>query len=182
MRRLIYIVPVLVFLVVAGYFVAKLVHTSDTAFRDQSIPPSALIGRPAPTFDLAPLYDGAPRLASAADLGGKPVVINFFASWCVPCRGEQPLLMRLAKDGVAIHGIAYKDEPAAARRFLDEVGNPFGKIGLDREGRLAIDFGLTGVPETYVIDKDGKVRLRAGPINEALLENDILPLLKTLAQ
>jgi cytochrome c biogenesis protein CcmG/thiol:disulfide interchange protein DsbE len=180
MRRLIYIVPALVFLVIAGYFVAKLVHTRDTAFRDQSIPPSALVGRPAPVIDLPPLYDGAPRLTSA-DLGGKPVVINFFASWCVPCRGEQPLLMRLAREeGVTLHGIAYKDDPAKARAFLDDAGNPFAKTGVDREGRLAIDFGLTGVPETYVIDKEGKVRLRAGPINAELLEKDILPLLKAL--
>jgi cytochrome c biogenesis protein CcmG, thiol:disulfide interchange protein DsbE len=179
MRRLLYLVPALVFAAVAVYFVLQLRHTQDTNFRDQSIPPSALIGKPAPAFDLPPLYDGAPRLAST-DLGG-PAVINFFASWCVPCRVEQPLLMRLARDGgVPLHGIAYKDEPAKARDFLDDVGNPFGRIGVDPKGRLGVDFGITGVPETYVIDKEGRVRYRAGPINEALLEKDLLPLLKTL--
>jgi cytochrome c biogenesis protein CcmG/thiol:disulfide interchange protein DsbE len=178
--RIVYLLPLVLFAAVAGWFLAQLWH-EDHSYTDSHIPPSALIGRPAPPVDLPPLYDGAPRLTSADLRGGGPVLVNFFASWCIPCRAEQPLLMDLARQqGVTLHGIAYKDEPAKARAFLAAAGNPFSRIGVDRDGRLAIDFGLTGVPETYVIDAQGRVRYRAGPINPEMLEKDILPLLRTL--
>jgi cytochrome c biogenesis protein CcmG/thiol:disulfide interchange protein DsbE len=180
MRRLVYILPVLVFAAVAAYFVMQLRHEQETSFRDSSIPPSALIGKAAPPIDLPPLEDGAAKLTSE-DFKAGPVVLNFFASWCVPCRVEHPLLARLAKEnGVTLHGIAYKDEPEAARAFLRELGNPFAKVGVDRSGRTGIDFGLTGVPETYIIDTQGHVRYRGGPLNREMLERDILPLLKEL--
>jgi cytochrome c biogenesis protein CcmG/thiol:disulfide interchange protein DsbE len=110
------------------------------------------------------------------------VLVNFFASWCVPCRIEQPILMRLAKqDHVALYGIDYKDQPAAAKRVLAELGDPYRAIGLDADGITGIDFGVYGVPETYVIDKNGQIRKRfVGPLTEQSLQQELLPLLKQL--
>jgi cytochrome c biogenesis protein CcmG/thiol:disulfide interchange protein DsbE len=178
MRRLIYILPLAVFAVIAAYFVVGL----DPA-RDPSAVPSALIDRPAPAFALEPLDPGAPVLDSAA-LAGEIVLVNFFASWCVPCRVEHPLLQQLARDeGLAIYGIVYKDEPAAIRRWLDDLGNPYAAVAIDPASRTAIDFGVYGVPETYVIDGDGRIRFRfAGPLDPATVENILLPLLATLRE
>jgi cytochrome c biogenesis protein CcmG/thiol:disulfide interchange protein DsbE len=119
-----------------------------------------------------------------ADLHGQVALVNVFASWCVPCRVEHPILMRLAeKDGVQIYGINYKDDAVAARRWLDQLGNPFARIGVDGNGRAAIEWGVTGVPETFVIDRDGRVRYRhVGPIQARDLDATILPLLRTLAR
>lgn len=174
-RNLLYLVPALLFGAVAFYLWGGL----DPA-RDPRIVPSVLIGRPAPAIDLPPLQEGAPRL-TGEDLKG-PMLLNFFASWCVPCRAEHPLLMRLARsEGVTLHGIAYKDDPANSRAFLDELGNPFGKIGVDRDGRAGIDFGVSGVPETYLIDSEGIVRYRQwGPLDRRVVEEEILPRLRQL--
>jgi cytochrome c biogenesis protein CcmG/thiol:disulfide interchange protein DsbE len=116
-----------------------------------------------------------------AELGqGRPVIINFWASWCAPCRIEHSTLESLAaRNGVTLYGVAYKDDPEKSRAFLSELGNPFGKINQDREGRVAIDWGVTGVPETFVIDGKGVIRVHyAGPLNESLLQRLILPALK----
>jgi cytochrome c biogenesis protein CcmG/thiol:disulfide interchange protein DsbE len=146
--------------------------------------PSALIGKPAPEFALTPL-DGADRPAlTSADLraGGRPVLVNFFASWCVPCVIEHPQLMRLAKEGIPVLGVAYKDKPADALGFLQKHGTPYTKLGVDQPGRVAIDWGLYGVPETYLIDKDGIIRWRwAGPLAADTLTQELLPLLKRYA-
>jgi cytochrome c biogenesis protein CcmG/thiol:disulfide interchange protein DsbE len=143
--------------------------------------PSALIGKAPPDFALPPL-EGADRPAlAAADLrgGARPVLVNFFASWCVPCVIEHPQLMRLAKDGVPVLGVAYKDKPADALGFLRKHGTPYAKLGVDQPGRVAIDWGLYGVPETYLIDRGGIIRWRwAGPMTEDTLRQDLLPLLK----
>ncbi|MBX6321858.1 MAG: DsbE family thiol:disulfide interchange protein [Rhodospirillaceae bacterium] len=177
MRRLLYLLPALVFAVVAGYFLAQL-----WVGPAPGVVPSALIDKPAPPIDLPPLYDGDPRLTSA-DLADGPVLVNFFASWCVPCRVEHPLLMRLAKEeGVKLFGVSYKDEPAKSRALLEDLGNPYAKVGVDRSGRTAIEFGLYGVPETYVIDRKGRIRFRQpGPLDPATVEERILPLLKELS-
>jgi cytochrome c biogenesis protein CcmG/thiol:disulfide interchange protein DsbE len=142
--------------------------------------PSALLGKPAPDFALPPL-EGADRPAlAAADLrGDRPVLVNFFASWCVPCVIEHPQLMRLARDGVPVLGIAYKDKPADSLGFLRRHGNPFARLGVDQPGRVAIDWGLYGVPETYLVDKAGIIRWRwAGPLTDEVLDNQLLPLLR----
>jgi cytochrome c biogenesis protein CcmG/thiol:disulfide interchange protein DsbE len=142
--------------------------------------PSALLGKPAPDFALPPL-EGADRPAlAAADLRGeRPVLVNFFASWCVPCVIEHPQLMRLARDGVPVLGIAYKDKPADSLGFLRRHGNPFARLGVDQPGRVAIDWGLYGVPETYLVDKAGIIRWRwAGPLTDEVLDNQLLPLLR----
>ncbi|TFG84853.1 MAG: DsbE family thiol:disulfide interchange protein, partial [Hyphomicrobiales bacterium] len=121
---------------------------------------------------------GGAEAFGAADLAtGQPTIVNVWASWCVPCREEHPLLMQLAKQpGVRLYGINYKDDPAAARRFLGRYGNPFARVGADRTGRVAIDWGVYGVPETYVITGDGKIAYRhVGPLTEEAIREKLLP-------
>jgi len=176
MRRLIYLLPVLLFVVVAGYFAWSL-----RPGHDPRLLPSALLDKPVPPFDL-PSLSGQDRFTHDI-LRGEPGLVNIFASWCAPCRVEHPLLMRLAKrEGVRLYGIAYKDKPEDSARFLAELGDPYRAIGVDRDGRVGVDFGVYGVPETYVLDRDGHIRARhVGPLTPAAIERDILPLLRRLA-
>ena len=144
--------------------------------------PSALIDRPAPALDLPPIEGRSDGLASAR-LAGKVSLVNVFASWCPPCRVEHPLLMRLAREGVPIYGINYKDEPADALGFLDRLGDPYRAIGADTTGRAAIDWGVYGYPETFVVDKAGRIRYKhIGPILPRDLESRIRPILARLAR
>jgi cytochrome c biogenesis protein CcmG/thiol:disulfide interchange protein DsbE len=138
--------------------------------------PSALIGKPVPEFALAPLRGGQPGLSSA-DLQGDGVkLVNIWASWCGPCRAEHPQLMALADSGVTVHGINYKDRPDAAAGFLDELGDPYALIGADATGRTGIEFGVYGVPETFVIDGDGIIVYRhVGPIMARDIKKFIAP-------
>jgi cytochrome c biogenesis protein CcmG/thiol:disulfide interchange protein DsbE len=107
------------------------------------------------------------------------VLVNFFASWCAPCIAEHPFLVRLGRQGVPLMGIAYKDRPADSVAFLNRYGNPFQRIGVDQPGRVAIDWGLYGVPETYLIDRAGLIRWRwAGPLTDEVLKRDLEPLLR----
>ncbi len=149
--------------------------------KNPAILPSALIDKPAPSFDLPPLLADHPGLAQA-DLKGKPVLVNFFASWCAPCREEAPVLAGLAASGdVAIFGIDYKDNPAAGRKFLEALGNPYQRVAVDAAGRTAIDFGLYGVPETYIVDAKGSIRYRLpGALTPENLQSEILPRLAAL--
>ena len=174
MRRLLYLLPLLLFLVVVGYFMVVLRPGYDPHRL-----PSAMINKEAPNFQLAGLYG---RELSRDHLKGRPVVINFFASWCIPCRTEQPLLMRLAKhDDVPLYGIDYKDKPEDARHLLAQLGNPFRRIGMDRDGKVGLNFGVYGVPETYVLDKNGHIRKRfVGPLTAEAVNKELLPLLKQL--
>jgi cytochrome c biogenesis protein CcmG/thiol:disulfide interchange protein DsbE len=174
-RRLLYFVPILAFVVLAVYFASVL-------WRDPSVLPSAMIDQPTPDFALAGLGE-KPGLARA-DLASGVVVINFFASWCIPCRVEHPLLMHLSADLKApLYGIDYKDKPEDAARFLEQLGDPYGRIGADRDGRVGIDFGVYGVPETYDIDKAGRIRLRhVGPMTAEDIAREIAPLVKALQQ
>ena len=134
-----------------------------------------MIGQPAPGLELTAVGGRAPFDASIlAD--GEVKIVNYWASWCAPCRIEHPQLMQLADEGLPIYGINYKDDSAKALAFLDELGDPYVAVGADRAGRVAIDWGVYGVPETFVIDGDGKVVLRfAGPVTGTILENRIRP-------
>jgi cytochrome c biogenesis protein CcmG, thiol:disulfide interchange protein DsbE len=175
MRRLPYLLPIALFLALVAYFALAL-----RPGRDPSTLPSALIDQPAPDFDLGGLA-GAPGL-SRATLGGHAAIVNFFASWCVPCRAEHPLLMRLAEqDHAPLFGIAYKDKPEDAARVLAELGDPYRRVGLDETGRTFIDFGAYGVPETYLIDSTGHIRYRhVGPLDRDTIERELLPHLKEI--
>ena len=146
--------------------------------------PSALLGKAPPEFDLPPLAGVRLPGLSSADLRapGRPVLVNFFASWCVPCVVEHPQLMRLSREGVPVFGVGYKDQPADSRRFLERHGNPYARLGVDLPGRVAIDWGVYGVPETYLIDRGGVIRWRwAGPVTEDTLRADLGPLLRRYA-
>jgi cytochrome c biogenesis protein CcmG, thiol:disulfide interchange protein DsbE len=175
MRRLPYLLPIALFLVLIAYFALAL-----RPGRDPSTLPSALIDKPAPDFELTGLA-GAQGLSRAA-LGGHVAIVNFFASWCVPCRAEHPLLMRLAEqEHVALFGIAYKDKPEDTVRFLAQLGDPYRRVGLDQSGRVGIEFGVYGVPETYLIDGAGHIRLRhVGPLDRDTIEHELLPRLKEI--
>lgn len=174
--RLLYLVPVAIFLVVS-------VGLAIGLTRDPSILPSALLDHAAPDFELPPI-EGVERGGFArADLKGEgPVLVNVFASWCIPCRVEHPLLLRLAEEeGVTIYGINYKDPPAQARAWLEELGDPFARIGADRNGRVGIEWGVYGVPETFVVDRDGQIRHKhVGPLQPRDWDRTIRPLLEEL--
>lgn len=127
--------------------------------------PSALIDKPVPYFDLPPLIEGAGGLSSADLASGEVVLVNIFASWCAPCLIEHPFLSEMAAQGITIHGIAYKDAPEATRAMLDRLGNPYTRVGVDRDGRAGIELGVYGVPETFVVSGDGRIRHKhVGPI------------------
>lgn len=141
--------------------------------------PSALIGHPAPDFALPPLEPGEPGLSTAALRRGEPTIVNVFASWCGPCRVEHPLLMDLARRDVApIHGLNYKDDPDDARAFLGGLGDPYARIGADRSGRAGVEWGVYGVPETFVIGGDGTIlHKHVGPLTPDVVRTEILPLI-----
>ena len=167
-RRLrpLFLLPVLLFLGLAALFLVRL------SAGDPARVPSALIGRPVPAFALAPLpglsVQGgpAPGLSDADLKAGKVTIVNVWASWCGPCRQEHPALMELARDpSIRVVGVNYKDNPENARRFLGALGNPFAAVGIDPNGRAAIDWGVYGVPETFVVGPDGTIRHKhIGPL------------------
>jgi cytochrome c biogenesis protein CcmG/thiol:disulfide interchange protein DsbE len=171
-RRLFVLLPLLVFLGLAGLFLSQLLSG-----RDASEIPSALIGLPAPQTNLPPL-DGAnlPGLKSK-DFAGKVTLVNVFASWCAPCREEHPVLLGLSQDKrFTLAALNYKDQPENARRFLGDLGNPYQAIGVDPAGRAAIDWGVYGVPETFVIGKDGKIAYKhVGPLTPDSVKALLLP-------
>lgn len=139
--------------------------------------PSALIGRPAPQFDLAALAGTDRPGFRTADLMGQVTVVNVFASWCIPCHEEHPFLMELARDGrIRLAGINQKDQPDNARRFLGRNGNPYALVGVDPAGRAVIDWGVYGVPETFIVGRDGTILFKhVGPINAGILAAVIRP-------
>lgn len=145
--------------------------------RDGDELPSALIGRSAPSAPEAPL-PGLPLLDPATFADGEVKLVNFFASWCAPCRVEHPSLTALAQEGIPIYGIAYKDDPARSLAFLEELGNPYAAAGQDPDGRTAVDWGVYGVPETYVVAGDGTIIARmASPLTPDVVESRLRPAL-----
>ena len=176
-RRLLFILPVLAFVGLAAVSLWGL-----QPGRDPSLVPSAMIDKPAPEFAL-PAVAGLDRPGlTRADLQGAEVsLVNIFASWCLPCRAEHPLLVDLVeREGVTLHGINYKDKPDAATAWLAELGNPYTRVGADA-GRAAIEWGVYGVPETFVIDSKGHIRYHhRGPLFQDVIEADIVPLIDRL--
>ena len=161
-NRLLFLLPLLSLVAMALFFGWALISGRDPA----SIG-SVMVGRPAPKLEGVTFGDGKPKL------------VNYFASWCAPCLAEHPLFTRLKqRDGAAIVGVAWKDKPEATRAWLQRLGDPFARLGFDQDGKIALDWGLSGVPETYLIDAQGIVHLHfRGPITERDL-GTILPLLR----
>ena len=174
MKRLVFLAPLALFAVLAGYFLIGL-------GRDPGYLPSMLIDRPAPTFDLPPIEGRAEGLSNA-DLVGRASLVNIFGSWCVACEIEHPVLLAIAAEGVApIYGVDWKDKPGAGAAWLARRGDPYTKVGDDASGRVAIDFGVTGAPETFVIDPGGRVRYKhVGPITPEVWRGVLKPMIADL--
>src|SRR6266567_3430648 len=164
--RLVLLLPLVVFFGLVLAFAVRL-------DRDPSKIPSALIGKPVPVFSL-PSVKGRELGLSNTDLNGEVSLVNVFASWCVACREEHALLMQLKTGGaVPVHGLDYKDEPDNAARWLNSMGDPYTRTGADRDGRVAIDWGVYGVPETFVVGRDGRIAYKQiGPLTTKDLERD----------
>jgi cytochrome c biogenesis protein CcmG, thiol:disulfide interchange protein DsbE len=173
MRRLWLLLPLVGFVALAILFTVRL------NAGDPSRVPSALLNKPVPEFSLPPIEEGAEAGLSSADLSKGVHLVNVWASWCVPCRLEHPILIELSADKrFDLVGINYKDVPENAQRFLGALGNPFAKVGADREGKTGIDWGVYGVPETFVV-KDGIILHKfIGPLSEEGLKTDLMPALK----
>ncbi len=173
-RAVAFIVPLLLFIGIAVFLAIGLT-------RDPREIPSPLIGKPVPAFSLPPVRGRALGLSSA-DLKGEVSLVNVFASWCVACREEHPLLMQIRRDGIVpVHGLNYKDQPADAARWLDEFGDPYRRTGADLDGRVAIDWGVYGVPETFVVDRDGRIVYKhIGPITPTVWQRTLLPRIRGL--
>lgn len=171
LRTLAIFAPVVIFSALAGLFATQLLSGRSDAL------PSALIDQPAPEFDMPPLRDDDMGLATADLATGRVSVVNVWASWCGPCRAEHPELMALAEMDVAdVHGINYRDKRDAALGFIDSLGDPFDRIGVDEKGMHALRWGVTGVPETFIVSGDGRIVYKhVGPINPTDLERIILP-------
>ncbi|HEY0266932.1 MAG TPA: DsbE family thiol:disulfide interchange protein [Rhizomicrobium sp.] len=177
MKRWVFIAPIAGFAVLAFFLFRSLWAPAPNLI------PSALIDKPAPRLAL-PALDARSAAFTAADLAaGHVSVINVFASWCAPCRTETAQLETLSRlPGVALYGLTQKDKPAATRAFLDEVGDPFARIARDDDGRASIEWGVYGVPETYVVDGKGVIRLKyVGPLTDQALAQQVIPAIR-LAQ
>ena len=174
MNRTVLLVPLAVFLIVGAFFGYGLT-------RDPSRIPSQLIDRPLPAFDMQAI-EGFSEGLTASDLKGEVALLNVFASWCISCHIEHPTLMRLAaENAVPIYGLNWKEKPGEGKAWLDRFGNPYKAIGDDQSGRVAIDLGVTGAPETFVIDADGRVRFKVvGPITEQYWTETLEPLIEKL--
>ncbi len=171
-RRWAVFLPLAIFAVLAAIFLVMLL-----ADRDTSTVPSALIGQPAPATDLPPLDPAASIGLRSEDFAGNVTLVNIWASWCGPCRQEHPVLMELSRDQRFITaGLNYKDKPENARGFLTELGDPYKIIGTDQSGRKAIDWGVYGVPETFLVDRDGIIRFKhVGPLTPETVRMSLMP-------
>ncbi len=171
MSRLLKFAPILIFAVFGVALGVALF------WRDRAPDEGTLVGAPAPEFALRSL-DLEPNGLTRADLGGGPVLVNVFASWCAPCRIEHPRLVALAEEGARIYGVIWRDSPQAARAMLEELGSPYAAIGLDRNGRWGQGWAVEGAPETFLIDETGVVRLHIrGPLSARDIDEVIRPAL-----
>jgi len=169
-----FLLPLALFAVIVGFLAVGLTLNPREV-------PSPLIGKAAPEFSLPQLHDPE-KVFSPKDLAGKVWLLNFWASWCNGCKDEHPVLMQVAKAGdVPVYGVDYKDQREEALSWLRRWGNPYPLVAVDDSGRVGINYGVYGVPETYVIDKAGTIRYKQiGPVDQDTYENKILPLVKEL--
>lgn len=169
-----YLLPLTVFVVLVGFLYVGL-------HRDPRLIPSPLINKPAPDFKLPTLFDPQQTL-SRNDMLGKVWMFNVWASWCVSCREEHPLLLAFSKANIVpVYGMDYKDKSRDAKEWLKEGGNPYVKVITDKDGRVGMDYGVYGVPETYLIDKKGIIRYKQiGPLTTDVIEKKIIPMVKEL--
>ena len=173
-QRLLFVTPIATFLLVV-------LALAWGMTRDPSVVPSPLIGRSVPEFKLPPVQGRSLGLSSS-DLRSEVSLVNVFASWCTSCRLEHPVFMRLNEEGVVpVHGINYKDRPEDAAKWLNELGDPYTRTGADLDGRVSIEWGVYGVPETFVIDREGRIVFKqVGPVTPEIYQETIAPLLQEL--
>ena len=171
-----YLVPLIVFIVVAGFLYVGL-------SLDPREVPSPFINKPAPNFTLQKLHEPETTFSNK-DMLGKVWLLNVWASWCVACRSEHPLMVQLSRANlVPIYGLNYKDVPSAAKNWLRQLGNPYIASLIDYEGNVGINYGVYGVPETFVIDKQGVIRHKViGPVTPSILDDCVLPLVKKMQE
>lgn len=182
MRRLLFLAPLVAFAALVGWLAVPLIRGTDP-----SALPSVLIDQPAPETSLPGLAgrpNGDGDGLSSEVLKGEVTLLNYFASWCVPCLAEHPILTDLAeRQGMTINAIAYKDKPADTAAWLARHGDPFALVGVDQEGEAGLDWGLTGVPETFIIDREGRVRYRhIGPLTPSDVSDVLLPIIQEVSQ
>ncbi len=175
-RYLLPLLPLAAFLGFAAV-AGKMLYDQDVNGRDISAIPSALIGKKAPSLALPPLEGSNTEALTTGVIAGKLTLVNVFASWCVPCRQEHPMLKELARDSrLTVVGINYKDRNDNALRFLGELGNPYRAIGVDPNGKAAIDWGVYGIPESYLVGPDGTILYKkVGPFDDRTLTQELLP-------
>jgi len=168
--------PLLVLVVLIGFFIVGLQ-------RDPTVLPSALIDQPAPAFVL-PRLDDPSRTTSLDEYLGAPVLVNVWGSWCVGCWQEHPVLMMISASGeIPIYGLDYKDDPQAARQLLATSGDPYTVTAFDGDGRVGIDWGVYGAPETFLVDADGRIRFKyVGPLSERAWREELLPRIRALRE
>jgi len=173
MKKFLFAVPLLLLVGLIGVFAMSM-------DRDPNLVRSVLIDKPAPQFSLAAVDGMTVPGFDTASLKGEPTLVNVFASWCIPCRDEHPLLEALkAETGVRLFGINHSDAPENARAFLAELGNPYDAIGADRDRRVSIDWGVYGVPETFIVDRNGTIVFKhVGPLTAESIEREVLPALE----
>lgn len=174
MKRLLFLAPILIFAALAVTFISGL-------GRDPSVIPSVLVGKEAPAFSL-PAIEGRDKGLASTAFTGEVTLLNVFGSWCVSCRIEHPNLLTIAQDSkVRLVGLDWKDKPGDGARWLDALGDPYAAVGDDAEGRVALDYGVTGAPETFLIDRHGRIRHKViGPITPEIWRDELLPMIETL--
>ncbi len=175
MKRLLYLIPVFIFIGLVGFFAAGLQ-------KDPSYVPSVLIDKPVPDMALAPLPGRDERGLTDEDLLGRVSLVNIFGSWCVACVAEHPVLLKIREEGLApIHGIDWRDDPVKGAAWLKRNGDPYDLVGADPVSKAAVDFGVTGAPETFVVDAQGRIRYKhTGPITPQVWEKTLKPMILDL--